>query len=378
MAYHIGKYQFETEEDYKAGKRDAKKILLFRSVKGTELERCHSILRIIKKQNIQFESCLGEDFLKQLEAYIEKNPQPIGPLTRGARFIKKHRKGLNYGKTAVLLLIAVILSSQFLSIPANAVKSYLSFYEMQQKKQLVQDALKNARKLPSETKASQPEASALARTDEQLPASASPKAPETPAAVVKTVLPEYKSLRKQNGDFVGWLSIENTSIDYPVMYKEEDSNFYLSHNFEKQEDINGLLTLDERCSLDDKGGQHIIYGHNMRSGAMFGELLNYKNQSFYKDNKIICFDTLFEKNTYEIIAVFLSQRYYEDDDTFKFYNYIQFSSKEEFDYFYDNIKQMSLYPIDAAASYGDTLLSLVTCEYSQDNGRFVVIAKKTE
>lgn len=369
LAYHIGKYEFETEKDYEAGKRDAKKILLFRSIKGSEIERCQIFLNAVKRQRIQFETYLGEDFIKKLRLCIEKekkNNLPeektlhVGPFTRAVRFIKRHRKPLKYVKYTIMLLITVTLSSQFLSIPVNAIKSYLSLNEMRQTKKLVDnEALKNVRMLPYKTTASKKEV---------LPAK------ETP----KSVLPEYKTLKEQNKDLVGWLSIANTSMDYPVMYKKGDSEFYLSHNFEKQEDANGLLTLDKRCDLENKGGQYIIYGHNMRLGNMFGELLNYKKESFYKSHKTIGFDTMFEKNTYEIVAVFLSKRFYECDNTFKFYNYIQFSSEKEFKYFYDNIKKMSIYPIKAEVSYGDTFLSLVTCEYSQENGRFVVIAKKAE
>lgn len=371
LTYHIGKYQFQTEKDYEAEKRDVKKILLFRSIKGSNLERCQAYLNAVAKQKIQFETYLGEDFVKKLNVCIEtekkKNlleqkppaiPPKIGPFTKAARFIKRHRKPIKYIKYAVMLLIVGILSSQFLSVPVNAIKSYLSFYEMRQMKKMIpSDTLENVRILPSKIASSKEQVLPTKKT-------------------TKSILPKYRALKKQNNDLAGWLSIEHTSIDYPVMYKEGDSEFYLSHNFEKKEDASGLLTLDKRCNLNDNGGQYIIYGHNMRIGTMFGELLNYKRESFYKSHKIICFDTLYEKNTYEIVAVFLSKRYYESDDTFKFYNYIQFSSEDEFEYFHDSIKQMSIYPIKATASYGDTFLSLVTCEYSQDNGRFVVIAKK--
>ncbi|MDE5598528.1 MAG: class B sortase, partial [Lachnospiraceae bacterium] len=92
----------------------------------------------------------------------------------------------------------------------------------------------------------------------------------------------------------------------------------------------------------------------------------------------ILFDTLYEKRSYEIIAVFPSQVYKEEDEIFKYYQFYEAENQEEFETFYKNIKELSLYDTGVEASFGDTLLTLSTCAYHVTDGRFVVVAKRVE
>ena len=164
----------------------------------------------------------------------------------------------------------------------------------------------------------------------------------------------------------------DTGIDYPVM-QGPDNEYYLSHNIKNEYDKNGLLILDTRCQMSDTSPQYIIYGHNVQSGRMFGELLNYKEKSYYEHHKTICFDLLTEEGTYEIVAAFVVSMK-EEEGLSDFYQYDNFLSEEEFDSYISEIKRNSLYETGVVPEYGQPLLTLVTCEYSRDEGRFVVVA----
>ena len=189
------------------------------------------------------------------------------------------------------------------------------------------------------------------------------------------ILAKYEALYQANNDLVGWLSIEGMEIDYPVM-RSEDDEFYLHHNFKGEEDKYGCLYVRNRADVDTPGTNFLIYGHNMKDGSMFGALDLYRKKSFYQEHAVIQFDTLYEERSYEIVAVFLSQVYAEQDDVFKYYQFYEAETEEEFQYFYDNIKELALYDTGVTAEYGDTFLTLSTCAYHVADGRLAVVAKR--
>lgn len=132
----------------------------------------------------------------------------------------------------------------------------------------------------------------------------------------------------------GWLQIEGTAIDYPVMWTPEDETYYLHRDFEGNYDSNGCLLLDTDSCLDPLTTNLIIHGHNMHSGAMFGTLSDYEDESYYEEH---CYITLYTEEcqrNYEILAVFRSQVYLKTDQVFKFYKFFQADTEEEFDDFY--------------------------------------------
>lgn len=184
-----------------------------------------------------------------------------------------------------------------------------------------------------------------------------------------------KELKNMNEDFVGVLSIPDTIINYPVMYtKGED--YYLRRSFDKKQSDAGTLFIDKHNNIDPIDDNIIIYGHNMRNGTMFHELLNYKKESYYKEHKYIYFNKVDNSEKYEIISVFYSKVYYETDNVFKYYKFYNASNEEELNDYVKNIKELSLYNTNVDAKLGDNFITLSTCEYSQENGRFVVVAKK--
>lgn len=185
---------------------------------------------------------------------------------------------------------------------------------------------------------------------------------------------QYQKLHKENSDFAGWVQIEGTKIDYPVMYTPDRTDFYLKRNFQKEYSAYGVPYIAENCSLERPSDNIIIYGHHMNDGSMFAGLMKYGKKSFYETHKVIQFDTLQETNIYEVIAVFKTTVYGRKG--FPFYEFTNAETKEEFDSYVFNCKKLSLYEIEESAEYGDQLLTLVTCEYSRKNGRMVVVAKR--
>lgn len=193
--------------------------------------------------------------------------------------------------------------------------------------------------------------------------------------IVPDVLEDYKTLYTLNKNLIGWVKIDDTYIDYPVL-QTTNNEYYLDHNFDQEQDKNGSIFLDKDSSIFPRSDNLIIYGHHMRSGRMFGQLNKYSSESFYNDHKYIQFDTIYEKGTYEIMYVFRSRIYEESEIVFKYYQFINATSEMEFDSNMREMAAMSLYDTGVTARYGDELLTLSTCDYYTDYGRFVVVAKR--
>ena len=193
--------------------------------------------------------------------------------------------------------------------------------------------------------------------------------------VVPDVLEDYKTLYSLNRNLIGWVKIDDTYIDYPVL-QTMNNEYYLDHNFDQEQDKNGSIFLDKDCSILPRTDNLILYGHHMQSGRMFGQLNKYSSESFYKEHKYIQFDTIYEKGTYEIMYVFRSKIYEESEIVFKYYQFINATSEIEFNSNMREMAAMSLYDTGVTAEYGDELLTLSTCDYYTDYGRFVVVAKR--
>lgn len=202
---------------------------------------------------------------------------------------------------------------------------------------------------------------------------------EVPSDIKKEpeILPEYKELYEKNPHFIGWINIPDTIINYPVV-QAEDNDYYLERDFFGKPDKHGTLFLDVQSDILKPTTNLMIYGHNMKDGSMFSMLKSYRKKAFYDKNNIIEFNTIYAKGKYEIISVFLSKVYLKSDNVFKYYQFFQASTEEEFNYFYENIKKIALYDTGVEAKYGDTFLTLSTCDYSTKDGRLVVVAKKVE
>lgn len=183
------------------------------------------------------------------------------------------------------------------------------------------------------------------------------------------------ALHDQNPDCIYWLKIPGTEIDYPVMYRPDNKDYYLDRDFNGQYAVHGCLYLDEDCD-PDHGDNLIIYGHHMHDGSMFAGLEDYKKEDFYKAHKYIRLDTLNGSEEYEVIAAFAVPVYTGND--FEYYAFTKAQDETEYDEFVSECIKRSYYRTGGTADYGQRLLTLSTCEYSHKNGRMIVLAVRTE
>lgn len=199
---------------------------------------------------------------------------------------------------------------------------------------------------------------------------------QIPYSEEKMLLPELAGLYQQNGDLVGWISIADTNINYPVMQSVNEPNFYLKHGFDKEYSDYGCPYVQEDCDVQKPSDNLVIYGHHMSNGSMFAHLEKYKDEGFWSEHRMITFNTLTDKQEYEIVAVFRTVVYTDSPEAFKFYRFIDAESANEFDDFIAKSKELSFYDTGVTAEYGDKLITLSTCEYSRNNSRLVVLAKR--
>ena len=193
--------------------------------------------------------------------------------------------------------------------------------------------------------------------------------------VVPEVLDKYITLYNSNKNLIGWLKIDDTIIDYPVM-QCDNNTYYLNHNFDQEEDKTGTLFLDCGCDVIRGSDNYIIYGHHVTSGKMFSKLSDYESERYYQNHPYITFDTIYEEATYQVMYAFRSRIYNEDEVVFKYYQFIDAYSEEEFNSYMQEMAELSYYDTGVTAVYGDQLLTLSTCDYQETNGRFVVVAKR--
>lgn len=190
------------------------------------------------------------------------------------------------------------------------------------------------------------------------------------------MLSRYYKLYQENPDTVGWIKIADTSIDYPVMYNKDSNAYYLHRNFRKQESSAGIPYMDYQCTLDGSCDNYILYGHNMRNGTMFHDLLDYEDRSFWENHRYIGFDTLYHRCRYEVFAVFHTRVGAKNE--FKYYNFVKAETREEFDSYVQQCIELSEFKTGIVPQFGEKLLTLSTCSYNFSNERFVVAARLIE
>ncbi len=187
------------------------------------------------------------------------------------------------------------------------------------------------------------------------------------------ILREYAAIYEKNSDMVGWIRIDGTKIDYPVVQSREWVNFYLTRNFFKETSKHGAIYLNEMADPRIPSDNQTIYGHRMADGSMFAALHDYKSKKFYDSHSLITFDTLSEYHTYKIFAVFTTTASVEDG--FQYHEFVD-GTAIEFEEYVQKCKELSLYDTGVDVAYGDKLITLSTCEHAFENGRLVVVAKR--
>ena len=185
---------------------------------------------------------------------------------------------------------------------------------------------------------------------------------------------DLENIAKINSDVIGWIKIEGTNINYPVM---QNGDYYLHRNIYKNYSSHGTPYLAEYCNVQYSDNL-IIYGHHMNDNSMFAQLDDYKKNSFYNKHKFIKFYSYYNgqtiEKTYEIAIAFKTVVYSEEG--FKYYNYTNFNDIQQLNEYLENCRNLEFYDTGVEVNYGDKLITLSTCEYSQKNGRMVIVAKQ--
>ena len=379
---------FRTQGDYLAAKRDEARIKQIEEAYQLDtLEGLKTLYKDLKEKKIRFLTILGQDFLEEIEerlrAEIKSQEQVKNKKGKKASSLAKNRtqkktKGLEEYDKEMQKIIKEELKKRerkrkllvALSIcMALFCFGYFGYYYYNAKENEAYYEDLAALKQQEPTSEVTPPTVTIHYDEEEV--------------VVPDILDEYKNLFNKNKDLIGWIKIADKNnkgtpfIDYPVV-QAGDNEYYLRRDFEEEYDKNGSIFLDKDCDVIKRSTNLIIYGHHMRTGKMFGKLDKYSDKDFYEDHKYIEFDTIYEKGVYEVMYVFRSKIYEEDDIVFKYYQFIDVNSETEFDSNMREMAEMSLYDTGVTAKYGDQLLTLSTCDYYTDYGRFVVVAKRIE
>jgi len=377
--------RFRTRADYEAALRDQKKIDTIKS--QTDLNDPKQLLELfgeLQSGVYRFETSVGNDFDDEIFEKVEFLKKQKNSIKSADKSSKKKNKAPKKEKV---------------NKKAAKAKS-LKDYDKDMQKQILDELKKQEKKrrlivilastvavlcfgyfgiyyfFSARTSMDYNELAALKGSDALVETQApNDFAIHKSSVALPDVLDEYKTLYEKNKKLIGWLKIDDTIIDYPVM-QTSNNEYYLEHNFNQEYDKNGSLFLDCDCSIYPRSTNLIIYGHHMKSGQMFGQLQKYAKESYGKEHSVIQFDSIYEKATYQVMYVFRSQVYNEDDLVFKYYQFINANSEEEFNSYMKEMEAMSLYDTGVTASFGDSLLTLSTCDHSQTDGRFVVVAKR--
>ncbi len=380
--YRIGDYEFNTYEEYLAAQEDVKKIdFITKELDITDADVAVRLYTLIRNKEIVFRSQVGMSFSWYVMDVLAQNSQKL--LEEKRMKEEQKQKGRKLGAAGAMCILAAVFCLGYYSM--TLWQDHLESQEFEK----LQDMQNLTGHLIRETSSDEGQEGTAGQESGQADASgtdekkAAKKKDAKQQAKKKidpadlTVLKKYSDLYKQNKDLAGWLSIEGTVINYPVMQTgKKNPDFYLHNGFDKKESDHGTLFVDARNDIVNRDTNLIIYGHNMRDGTMFGGLKSFMDKDYFEKHQELVFDTIYEKAKYRIVAVCLSKVNYQDDDTFRYYNFLNAESKEEFQAFLANIQQLTVFDQNIDISYGDELLTLSTCNSYVQDGRLFLIAKK--
>ena len=194
------------------------------------------------------------------------------------------------------------------------------------------------------------------------------------------IIGKYVPIWQKNNDLIGWIRIDGTKIDFPVMQTPDDPEYYLRRDFNREHSTGGVPFMDVHSDIFMPTSNFMIYGHNMKNGSMFHDLIKYEDEEFYRDHETINFDTIYKggQGVYQVVAAGYSQIYDKDSSKFKYYAYAGMTSEWEYHEFVDGVKKLSCYDTGVVPEYGSQLITLSTCTNVSDEGRFFVVAVRTD
>ena len=387
--YRLGKHEFATREEWEAAQRDLETIRGI--VDHLDIEDpvvAEDIYQLVREGLITFESKLGtvffcdisdrvaQNFKEELEdsrEEWERERKEQQDLFRLREEEEGERQKLKETQQSMMFKILGIACAA-LAVICVAFYGHSVYRERRAVRKLEE---KKKKKSMSQAVDWYSDVSRQGGAQDQVEAQEIKPEQKADPATQLDVLPEYSTLHAQYPDLAGWLRIDGTQIDLPVM-QAADNDYYLHSNIDGAEDINGTLFLDYRADAVKPSTNLIIYGHNMRSGAMFGGLKQYLDEAYVAEHEMIQFDTIYEKQTYQVIAVCLSEVGYQDEGQYKYYNFIEAESNEDFNAFLETIRKCAVYDKTQDVTESDSLLTLSTCNSYVEDGRLFVVAKKIQ
>lgn len=188
----------------------------------------------------------------------------------------------------------------------------------------------------------------------------------------KGVRPQFEALAEVNSDIHGWIRLEGTSLNYPVL-QSRDNEDYLEYNFKKQKTKKGSIFVDYRNNLQDLSQNTVLYGHSVGDQTMFDDLHQYLDQTFYDAHQTIEFDTKYHQYALKVFSAYSTDAHD---------NYIQtnFNNVHEYEQFLKETKNKSKIKTDISVHPQDKIMTLSTCEdaFSRSDKRVVVVGKLIE
>lgn len=195
-----------------------------------------------------------------------------------------------------------------------------------------------------------------------------------------TVPAYYEDYYEVNNDFVGWISIEGTDVDYPVV-QGDDNEYYLTHNFEKEYESRGTIFMDYQSDPDFGYTNTVIYGHNWLDDTVFSELTQYSDIEFYREHPIIEYNTRTEVHQWKIFAVFITSASEDEDNGYVFNFIYPDMGGINFEGYMEEVYERTLYYTDVDVNEDDKILTLCTCTREVDTSsyradcRIVILAR---
>lgn len=362
--FRLGDYIFDSYHEYRDGMEDKEKIALIE--KRIDMDDPALVLRLyntIRDGEIVFKTQIGHDFFAHLgDKVADKSvgllrDKEVVDTAEGA---VKHQRFLGMA----VITAACVLFAYF---GFRQLDDYLNTRRL---KEAQKQTLADARASQSSGGSATTEKSADLKGKDPF------KHKNTVKKKDLTVLKDYRSLKKAHPELIGWLRIDGTDINYPVMQRKKDNSYYLSHAFDGTNSNQGALFMDYRSDAINPTTNTIIYGHNMRNGSMFGCLKKFLNEKYFNSHQTIKFDTIYEHREYEVMAVCLAKVQSSDDDSFRYYNFIQAKNESEWDAFTASVGGMVVNGgLDAKP--GDELLTLSTCNNYVEDGRLFIVARRS-
>lgn len=377
----IGEFTFDNFYEYRAALEDVQKIeCINKELDIRDPEVAIRLYNDMKEGRMVFKSPIGAQFVDHVGDIVAQSSSGLLDVRDTVIAAKSQTRNSRIIGT-VCVALAVVLFGIFGVMEAKEILHTRRLSKLAQQSASASELAEQQAKLQQEMAA----AAEAAGTDNNTVDDSNVSVTPEPTAVVDTtvadpsnmsVMAEYADLYAQNPDLIGWIYIMDTDVNYPVLQTKDDPEYYLRRDFYKASSKAGSIFMDGRCDIINPTTNTILYGHNMKNGTMFGTLKNFLDESFYLSHRTIIFNTIYEKRTYEIEAVGLSEVARQDDyDSYRYYNFISAEDDSDFEEFRDYVTEHSIYNKDVDIDITDKILTLSTCNSYTEDGRLFIVAK---